>query len=144
MLSVIPHYLVAQRVWLYLSRVFLTMEVVQIHYCWTVWTWEKRWRPSKGLNRNCYWNSKLVNAIARRFSVLGYTQHKVGSLTVITRGEGNPSHIFGHVASICMRWRFIIIHKRKHLIKKLKAVYRDLRAPTLNKKAENCTFTIHL
>lgn len=43
-----------------------------------------------------------------------------------------------------MRWKFIIIHKRKHLIRKLKAVYPDLRAPALNKEAENCTFTIHV
>lgn len=65
--------------------------------------------------------------------------HKVGSLTVITWGEGNPLHIFGHVASFCMRQKVITIHRRKHHIKKLKAVYPDLRAPILDKEAEDCT-----
>ena len=144
MLSRVPHYLLAKRVWLYLSRAFLSMAVVQTRYCWTAWTWEKRWRPSKGLNQNCYWNSKLVNVVACRFSVLCCSQHKAGPLNVISWGAGNPSHIFGHVASLCVRWKFIIIHKRKHLIKKLKAVCPDLRAPMLSKEAENCTCTIHL
>lgn len=108
------HHLVAQWVWHYLSRAFLIMEMIQICYCQTEWQWEKWWRPSRGLNQNFYWNSKPDNVIVCWFSVLCYTQHVFGSVTVISRGKGNTSQIFGHVALICMRLRFIIIYKRKH------------------------------